>query len=75
VHARGLAGAPVAAAAPTATRSVLPDISQFSALEDLEKGIALPKDRLTDAGKVLLIFGLPMTVLAYVLLRQKEVAP
>jgi len=55
--------------------SVLPDISQFSALEDLEKGIALPKDRLTDAGKVLLIFGLPMTVLAYVLLRQKEVAP
>jgi hypothetical protein len=55
--------------------SVLPDISQFSALEDLEAGIALPKQRLLDAARVLAVFGLPMTVLAYVLLRQKEVAP
>jgi ABC-type transport system involved in multi-copper enzyme maturation permease subunit len=58
-----------------AVTSVLPDISKFSALEDLEAGIALPKQRLSDALQVLAIFGLPMTVLAYVLLRQKEVAP
>lgn len=58
-----------------AVTSVLPDISKFSALEDLEAGIALPKQRLVDALQVLAVFGLPMTVLAYVLLRQKEVAP
>ncbi|CAN5538826.1 hypothetical protein BH09PLA1_BH09PLA1_20190 [soil metagenome] len=55
--------------------SVLPDISQFSALEDLESGIAIPKQRLFDALQVLGVFGIPMTVLAYVLLRLKEVAP
>ncbi len=55
--------------------SVLPDISKFSALEDIEAGIALPRVRLTDALGVLGLFGIPMTVLAYVLLRLKEVAP
>jgi hypothetical protein len=35
----------------------------------------LPTTRLTDALKVLALFGIPLTVLAYVLLRQKEVAP
>jgi hypothetical protein len=55
--------------------AVLPDITQFSALEDVERGIALPMSRITDSLKVLLVFGLPMVVLAYVFFRRKEVAP
>jgi ABC-type transport system involved in multi-copper enzyme maturation permease subunit len=55
--------------------TVLPDISQFSATEDIEKGVAISGQRLADALAVLLGFGLPMLALSYVLLRNKEVAP
>lgn len=55
--------------------NVLPDISQFSAIDDLQRGISLPLSRLTDALTVLGLFGLPALVLSYVLLRNKEVAP
>jgi hypothetical protein len=54
---------------------VLPDISQFSAIDDLDRGVSLPLSRLTDALSVLGVFGLPLLVLSYVLLRNKEVAP
>ena len=54
---------------------VLPDITQFSALEDIERGVSLPMSRLTDGLAVIGGFGLPLTVLAYVFLRNKEVAP
>jgi hypothetical protein len=55
--------------------AVLPDITRFSAIEDLERGVAVPMLRLTDALAVIVVFGLPMLVLAYVFLRGKEVAP
>ncbi len=55
--------------------SVLPDITQFSALEDMERGIALPMKRLGDSLQVLVLFGIPISVLSYVVLRNKEVAP
>lgn len=55
--------------------AILPDISRFAFIEDLERGQLLPFVRLTDAGSVVLLFGLPMLVLAYVFLRNKEVAP
>jgi len=54
---------------------VLPDITQFSALEDIEKGVSLPMSRLTDCLAVIGAFGVPLTVMAYVFLRNKEVAP
>ena len=55
--------------------TVLPDISQYSATEDIERGITIPAVRLRDAATVTFGFGIPLVVLAYVLLRNKEVAP
>lgn len=54
---------------------VLPDISRFSATEDIERGISIPAMRFADSFYVLGCYALPMAVLAYVLLRKKEVAP
>lgn len=53
----------------------LPDVSQYSATEDIERGVAVPPERLLAATKVTLWFGLPLTVVAYLFLRRKEVAP
>jgi hypothetical protein len=54
---------------------VLPDISQFTSIEDLSAGMAVPLSRIRDSLIVLLTFGLPIVVLSYVFLRNKEVAP
>jgi ABC-type transport system involved in multi-copper enzyme maturation permease subunit len=58
-----------------AVSAVLPDISQYSATEDIERGMAVTAARLGDAARVTFGFGIPLTVLAYVFLRNKEVAP
>lgn len=58
-----------------ASARVLPDISQFASIEDLERGVAIPSIKLREAVGVLGTFGLPIVVLAYVFLRNKEVAP
>jgi hypothetical protein len=55
--------------------NVLPDISQFQASEDVERGISIPHQRLLEALYVSLGFGLPLAVLAYIVLKNKEVAP
>ncbi len=55
--------------------TVLPDITQFSATEDIERGISIPPSKINDAFWVVLGFGLPLSVLAYVFLKNKEVAP
>ena len=54
---------------------VLPDISRFAAIEDLEQGITISRSTLLQPLSVLATFGLPMLVLSYVFLRNKEVAP
>ena len=55
---------------------VLPDLSAFRAIEDLEQGIAIsPRQVLLPSLLVALGFGIPLTVLAYVFLKFKEVAP
>lgn len=54
---------------------VMPDIGQFSAIEDIERGVTISIDRLKGPLQVLAAFGLPMLVLSYVFLRNKEVAP
>ena len=53
----------------------LPDITRFSATEDIERGVSIPGAKLGEAAWVLLLYGLPLTVLTYVILRRKEVAP
>lgn len=59
----------------TLVATVLPDINRFSATEHIERGISVPTDKITDSLAVLLGFGLPLSVLAYVFLKNKEVAP
>ena len=55
--------------------AVLPDISRFTALQEIEQGIAIPGSRLMEAGAVTFGFGIPLSVLAYLFLKNKEVAP
>jgi ABC-type transport system involved in multi-copper enzyme maturation permease subunit len=55
--------------------SVLPDISQFAATEDIERGVAIPWSTMLASFKVLACYGLAALTLAYVSLRLKEVAP
>jgi ABC-type transport system involved in multi-copper enzyme maturation permease subunit len=55
--------------------NVLPDISRYAATEDIERGVTIPAVKLREAAAVTFGFGIPLVVLAYVLLRNKEVAP
>ncbi len=55
--------------------AVLPDIEQFSATEDIDRGISIPVQTLLNGAWVLLLFGVPLTVLAFVVFKNKEVAP
>jgi hypothetical protein len=55
--------------------NVLPDTSRFDAIEDIEQGVSISGDRLIEALTVLGGFGAPAIVLAYLILRGKEVAP
>lgn len=55
--------------------NLLPDISVFGSNQLVERGVTIPLAQLADAGEVLLLFALPLVVLAYVFLRNKEVAP
>lgn len=54
---------------------VLPDISRYAALQDLQSGVAISWQTFAGALWVTLLFGVPLVVLAYVFLRFKEVAP
>jgi len=54
---------------------ILPDISKYTAVEDIERGVTVSMQRLQEALMVTLGFGIPLTVLAYVVLKNKEVAP
>jgi hypothetical protein len=55
---------------------VLPDLSQFRAIEDLEQGIAIsPEAVLLPSLRVTVGFAVPLMVLGYVFLKFKEVAP
>jgi ABC-type transport system involved in multi-copper enzyme maturation permease subunit len=54
---------------------VLPDLDQFRVTEDIERGVTIPFKSLVDPLGVILTFGVPTLILAYVFLRRKEVAP
>jgi hypothetical protein len=53
----------------------LPDIDHFSAIQRLEQGMVVSWKDIADALGVLAGFALPAAVLAYVVLKNKEVAP
>ncbi len=59
----------------TIVASVLPDIGAFGVTEQIERGATISLTQMVPPIIVLLVFGLPLTVLAYVFLRNKEVAP
>lgn len=58
-----------------AVAEVLPDISRFAVTEQIENGLNLSMADVFAPLKVLLLFGLPLLTVAYVFLRNKEVAP
>jgi hypothetical protein len=58
-----------------AVATVLPDIEQFAATDNIDRGISIPGRTLINAAGVLVLFGLPLTVLSYIFLKNKEVAP
>ncbi|MDB5321320.1 MAG: family transporter protein [Phycisphaerales bacterium] len=59
----------------TITAKVLPDLDQFRVTEDIERGVSISTRSLIDPLMVLLTFGTLLLILAYLLLRKKEVAP
>jgi hypothetical protein len=53
----------------------LPDTGKFDAVSDIDQGVTISSQELLQATAVLLGFGLPAIVLAYLVLKNKEVAP
>jgi hypothetical protein len=54
---------------------ILPDISQYPATEDIERGVSIPWRTLWASAAESLKFGIPLLLLGYVVLKNKEVAP
>jgi hypothetical protein len=59
----------------TVTSKVLPDVDKFKVTEEIERGVSISARTMYDSVGVILMFGVPMLILAYLLLRRKEVAP
>ena len=59
----------------TTVAKILPDVSRFVVMDDIDRGVSMPWSRLYDPLLVLGAFGIPVIVLSYVFLRRKEVAP
>jgi hypothetical protein len=53
----------------------LPDLSRFDAIAHIERGVSIPARTIGAAGWVLVGYGVPMLLLTYLILRNKEVAP
>jgi hypothetical protein len=55
--------------------TVLPDVSKFPVIDDIERNISIPMANVEAAALVLVTFGLPLLLLSYIILKNKEVAP
>ena len=53
----------------------LPDVSRFTAIEPIARGIAISPAMLVASARVALGFSIPLMFLGYIFLRHKEVAP
>ena len=58
-----------------AVATVLPDVSAFSATDDIDRGLTVPYAVVGDAVGTVLAFGLPLAALAFIRLKYMEVAP
>lgn len=58
-----------------AVSSVLPDLSKFPVMDDISRGVSIPPRAVLESLAVLLYYGLPMLVLSFIILKNKEVAP
>jgi ABC-type transport system involved in multi-copper enzyme maturation permease subunit len=54
---------------------VLPDLSKFPVIDDISRGVSIPPRAVLESFTVLLYYGLPMLVLSFIILKNKEVAP
>jgi ABC-type transport system involved in multi-copper enzyme maturation permease subunit len=54
---------------------VLPDVATFPLIEDIDRGVSIPGRKVLGAAQTVLLYGLPLVLLTYVILRNKEVAP
>jgi hypothetical protein len=54
---------------------VLPDVATFPVIEDIDRGVAIPGRKVLGAAETLVLYGLPLLLLTYLILRNKEVAP
>jgi len=59
----------------TAVSTVLPDLSKFPVMDDITRGVSIPPRNVLESLAVLLYYGLPMLVLSFIILKNKEVAP
>lgn len=62
----------------TALRTIapaLPDVGRFPVLEDVDRGVSIPAAKVLRALQELLVYGVPLVLLTYLILRNKEVAP
>ncbi|MGH7178782.1 MAG: hypothetical protein ACREJC_15495, partial [Tepidisphaeraceae bacterium] len=48
-----------------AVSTILPDISKFSAVEDIERGVAVPAMNIVQSLRIIIVFGIPLMVVAY----------
>lgn len=59
----------------TAISTVLPDLSKFPVMDDITRGVSIPPRNLLESLAVLLYYALPMLVVSFIILKNKEVAP
>jgi hypothetical protein len=59
----------------TAVSTVLPDVSKFPVMDDITRGVSIPPREMLDSLAVLAYYALPMLVLSFIILKNKEVAP
>jgi hypothetical protein len=57
------------------TAAVLPDISRFPVVEDINRGVSIAPSALWQATREVLLYGMPLIAVTYLVLRNKEVAP
>ena len=59
----------------TSVSKVLPDVSRFPVMDNITRGVNIPAAQIIQSLGVLGCYGLPMLVLGFVILKNKEVAP
>jgi ABC-type transport system involved in multi-copper enzyme maturation permease subunit len=59
----------------TTVSAVLPDLSKFPVMENITRGVATPPRQVAEALGVLVCYALPLLVISFIILKNKEVAP